>query len=82
MREQTNYRATGLSEVLVSEGRKARWLAEQLGVSESHLSRVVNRERKTTGLLAKKVADILNRPLFLLFELTEESELETSERAA
>lgn len=82
MREQTNYRATGLSNVLTAQGRKARWLADQCKVSESHLSRIVSGERRTTESLAVKIAQVLQTPLFLIFELTDVNDLLTTERVA
>ena len=82
MKEQANLRATKLADVLAEEGRKARWLADRAQVSESHLSRVVNGERLVTPSVAERIAAALGRSLFLLFELTSESDELTGERAA
>jgi transcriptional regulator with XRE-family HTH domain len=83
MRETTEYMATGLEDVLTAQGRKARWLAAKVGISESHLSRVVNGERPVSRTLAEAIAATLQVPLFLAFELTDSSELIThKERVA
>jgi hypothetical protein len=74
MREPTNFKATGLESVLATQGRKARWLADQCQISESHLSRIVSGERRISETLARTIAGVLQSPLFFCFELTSESE--------
>jgi transcriptional regulator with XRE-family HTH domain len=70
MREPTTFRATKLASVMDAQGRKARWLATEVGISESHLSRVLKGERLISEPLANKIADKLQMPLFLVFEFT------------
>lgn len=71
MREPTNFRANEIERLLAQEGRKSRWLAEQVGISESHLSRIVSGERRISESLAKRIANAINAPLFLAFEFTD-----------
>lgn len=74
MREPTNFRANEIERLLREQGRKARWLAEQVGISESHLSRIVSGERRISESLAAQIAQAINAPLFLAFELTSVNE--------
>lgn len=73
MREHTNFRATQLERVLAEQGRKARWLAQEVGISESHLSRIVTGERRVSEALATRISKAIQTPLFLVFELSVES---------
>jgi transcriptional regulator with XRE-family HTH domain len=68
-----NYRARGLMDLLNQQGRKQRWLANQVGVSESHLSRVVAGERLIDQVAAERISSVLAVPLFLIFEFTDRS---------
>lgn len=73
MREPTNFKANEIDRLLAEEGRKSRWLANQVGISESHLSRIVSGERRISESLAKRIAEAIGAPLFLAFELTDVS---------
>jgi transcriptional regulator with XRE-family HTH domain len=68
------YDGRKLKALMGDQGRKARWLAAQVGVSESHLSRVMTGERLATQELADRVCDVLNVPLFLAFDLLDRNE--------
>ena len=70
MREPTVIRATELGRVLEEEGRKARWLAARVGISESHLSRIVSGERLISESLAQRIASALGHDFGVLFEFT------------
>ena len=39
--------------------RSQNWLADELGISRSHLSRLVNRERATSGRLRRRMQRVL-----------------------
>lgn len=62
--------ATGLKNVLESQGRKKRWLADQVRLSESYLGRVIAGTRTISQGDAERIAATLGLPLFLLFEFT------------
>lgn len=79
MRDMTEFKANGLEEVLTAQGRKARWLAAKVGISESHLSRIVSGDRLASRTLAEKIAATLQIPLFLAFEFTKRSDSITQE---
>lgn len=49
------------------EGRPQRWLAEQAGMSVSHLSDIMNGHKGTTPEQARKLADILKKRPGTLF---------------
>ena len=64
-----------LREILDEQGRKASWLAHRLGVSKALMSLVLSRQR-TLGLQeAQRIADLLGRSFFVLFELAEAREV-------
>ena len=48
-----------VAEVLEEQGRKRVWLAEKLGVSPGHLTRLLQGERPWTPELVKRAADLL-----------------------
>ena len=74
--------STGLKNVLEAQGRKKRWLAQEAGLSESYLGRVIKRYRTISKADATKVSAALGIPLFLLFEFTEVSNKDTDEQEA
>ena len=39
--------------------RSQNWLADELGISRSHLSRLVNRERAPSGKLRRRMQEVL-----------------------
>ncbi len=39
--------------------RSQNWLADELGISRSHLSRLVNRQRATSGRLRRRMQRVL-----------------------
>jgi transcriptional regulator with XRE-family HTH domain len=84
MKETPCYDGRKLADLLTAQGRKARWLAAQAGVSESHLSRVVSGERLATRSTAERVAAVLQVPLFLAFDFLprKESDADAKECAA
>ena len=40
--------------------RSQNWLADELGISRSHLSRLVNRERAASGRLRRRMQHVLD----------------------
>ena len=73
MDKTERYRATQLAAILKSQGRHQRWLAKQIGVHESYLSRVVSGEKTLSQSKAEQVAALLGVPLFVPFELLDRS---------
>jgi transcriptional regulator with XRE-family HTH domain len=63
-----HYRATGLQATLKTQGRKARWLAEKVGVHESLLSKAMKGQRTINAETAAKIADLLGVPFFVLWK--------------
>ncbi len=74
MNDTKRYRAPLLAKILKSQGRHQRWLAAQIGVHESHLSRVISGEKTLTHEQAEKASWLLQVPLFLVFELVDQNE--------
>jgi transcriptional regulator with XRE-family HTH domain len=64
------YRARGLDQLLKREGRKQRWLANEVGISEALLSYIVSGERTASEKVAEAIAEALGKSLFLIFEST------------
>jgi transcriptional regulator with XRE-family HTH domain len=75
MKQESRYRATALDQTIRAQGRRQRWLAAQVGVSESHLSRIVSGEREAPESLARRLSEVLTVPLFLVFSLSDDSYL-------
>jgi plasmid maintenance system antidote protein VapI len=73
MEKQRRYRAIGLSEELRRQGRYQRWLARRVGVHEVTLSLAANGHRTIPEELANRIAEVLDVPFFVLFELTDVS---------
>ena len=74
MNETPRYTGTNIGAVIRSQGRSQKWVAEQAGISEYLLSKVVHGKRTIDHVGAKRLADVLGTPLFLLFELRKRSE--------
>ncbi len=68
------YIAQNLGSTLDAQGRKRRWLAHQVGVSESLISKVIAGERTVDHALAERITAIVGIPFFLLFDLHERNE--------
>ena len=52
-------KAQALWERLALLHRSQNWLADELGISRSHLSRLVNRERATSGRVRTRMQRVL-----------------------
>lgn len=70
------YDATLLTRVLRDQGRKQRWLADQIGTHESLVSEWVNGHRTISERRARQVADVLGVPFYLLFTVANATEKE------
>ncbi len=70
MSEERRYDATRLAQVLRDQGRKQRWLAEQIGTHESLVSEWVNGRRSISEARGRQIADALGIPFYLLFNVT------------
>lgn len=58
---------TNLRRIIEQQGRRHVWFAEQLGVSPSHVTRVMNGEREPGPEFRKKAAALLGVPEAELF---------------
>ena len=65
------YRATGLSKVMEEQGRKRRWLARRVGISEPYLSRIIAGDKTIDRARGERIGALLGVPFFLLFEFAE-----------
>lgn len=72
--QMERYRSTNLAAVIKQQGRFQRWLALQLGVSESMVSKVALGQRTLSRFHAERVAQLLGVPFFVLFELHESND--------
>lgn len=68
MKTQTTYSGMKIKPVLAAQGRMARWLAAQVGISESHLSRMMSGERPVPEETAQRIAAAVQVPFFVLFD--------------
>lgn len=65
------YRATGLGEVIDAQGRKRRWVADRVGMSEAYLSMIISGERTVDRGQGERIGALLGVPFFLLFEFAQ-----------
>lgn len=70
MSEERRFQTNRIGQVLRDQGRKQRWLAEQIGTHESLISEWVNGRRTISETRARQVADALGIPFYLLFDVT------------
>lgn len=80
--KELRMRSTGLKNVMEAQGRKKRWLADEVKLSESYLGRVINGTRTISKSDADRIATALGIPLFLLFEFTVVNQKSTQETTA
>ena len=79
----TSYTATGyLAETLRKQGRMAAWVATQIGVTRSGMTRIMAGERKIDERRAQAVSDLLGVPFGVLFEIADASKLDAREKVA
>lgn len=68
---QSRYDHQKIKDTIERQGRRKTWVSEQLGITPSHLSRLILGERPITERNATKLAEILGVPVED-FELREE----------
>lgn len=68
MAKDLRYSGTNLSSVLNHQGRRKDWLASQVGVSPSAVSRWIGGSRLIDEKTARRIAEVLDVPFSLLFE--------------
>ena len=54
-------------DMLQRRERNQRWLADHLGISQAHMTLLLQGKRQWTDDLKRQVADILQAPAWLLF---------------
>jgi transcriptional regulator with XRE-family HTH domain len=69
---------SNLGAVLETQGRKMRWLADRIGVSESKISHVLAGRHTVDRDQGERIAGILGVPFSVLFELRERSDTDPS----
>jgi len=77
MNGATRYYSRSLATVLEAQGRKRSWLARELGVSESLISKISLGQRSAKPELARRIADKLGytgEQFFLLWELPQRND--------
>lgn len=77
--EPRRYRATNVLETIRDQGRTVAWLSRRIGISRQYTSGVVHGHTVVREEVARRIADQLAVPLFLLFELSTDSETVTLE---
>ncbi len=75
-------RSKNLGVTLAYQGRKGRWLASQVGVSESSISRLISGKQTTDERVARRISEILAVPIDVLFESAAAYETSASEAVA
>ena len=55
-----------LRRAITAQGRRLDWLAERLGISKGHLTRILSGERRLQDAQAKVIAEALVLPLELV----------------
>jgi hypothetical protein len=76
------FRSKTLSETLRGQGRKGRWLASQVGLSDASISRLISGKQTVDETVAKRISLILGVPFFVLFETTDVVTMSRDEVAA
>lgn len=66
MKNMTRISGTKIGDVLTAQGRRQDWLAERVGVSPAAVNRWVKGSRTVDIETARRIAEILDVPLFLV----------------
>lgn len=67
MNRTNRYQATGLHHTITRQGRKQRWLASVLGISESAMSKIVHGTRTVDRARGEAIAAYLDTPFDSIF---------------
>jgi transcriptional regulator with XRE-family HTH domain len=83
MKDMTpRYRATNLEETLEAQGRTRAWLGRQLGQHRSYVVHVAKGRRTVSESTARRIAELLGVPFFMIFELSTDDETPSPEKEA
>lgn len=63
------YHGQKIAPLLAAQGRRKDWLAERAGISPAQLSRLIGGTRTVDERTAQRIAEALQVPLFLAFDL-------------
>jgi plasmid maintenance system antidote protein VapI len=74
------YVAANLLLVLREQGRLQKWVAKQIGVTESMISHVLKGRKTLSRSQAERVSQVLGVPFFVLFNLCEGSTIASEEQ--
>lgn len=70
-----------LRKIMADKKISAKWLADEVGVSQTHLSYVINNKRNLSFELAEKITNVLNIPLSELVQNNELDDTQSKENA-
>lgn len=82
MNEAPRYTATNLSDTLDAKGLKQSWIARQVGISKSLMSKIAAGDRTVDAETGTRIAELVGVPFFLVFELRQRSEMQSQSEAA
>ncbi len=82
MNETTHFTGTKIKAILTAQGRRQDWLASQVGVATSTVSRWMSGELPIRKEHAEKVASALGVPFFLVVESRKSDNSSRYEEAA
>ena len=74
MNRAPRFTARDIKPVLVRQGRKQRWIAEQIGFTEAHVSNIIRGKRTIDGVRAEKIAHLLGESVHCLFMIHESND--------
>lgn len=69
------YHGTKLKPIIQAQGLKQSWLSEQVGVSQTMMTRMLKGERRVPQPVAERLATILRIPFSVAFDLPDESKV-------
>jgi plasmid maintenance system antidote protein VapI len=69
MQQERRYSAPRLRETLRQQGRSGRWLARQVGIHESQLSRSYTGKQPLPESVAGRIASLIGVEFSMLFDL-------------
>jgi transcriptional regulator with XRE-family HTH domain len=76
MKQQiSRYSGDRIKPILAAQGRRQDWLAAQVGVSQTLISRLLSGKRTVDVDTAKRIANVLQVPFFVAFEFPNGSEM-------
>lgn len=82
MQKAPRYRSVNVGKVLDEKLLRRDWLAREIGVHPSLIPHIISGRRTVDGSRAGQIADALGEPIFLLFELSDDTESVSNGKAA